>query len=52
MCRKLKEESLENLLSNGEMENTHICIYMHGENVYACVGIPIYILYSQRNNTD
>ena len=51
-CVKLKEESLENLISNGEMENTHICIYMHGENVYACVGIPIYILYSQRNNTD
>lgn len=51
MCRKLKEESLENLLSNREMESTHICIYTHGENGYACVGIPVYIMYRQRNKS-
>lgn len=51
MCRKLKEESLENWLPKREMENTHICIYTHGKNVYACVGIPVYIMYRQRNKS-
>lgn len=33
------------------MENTHICIYTHGENVYACIGISVYIMYRQRNKS-
>lgn len=51
MCGKLKEESLESLPSNREMENVHTCIYTHRENVYVCVGIHVYIMYRQRNRS-